>query len=100
MAQVKDPVCGMMVDSDTAKDRTTYQGTTYYFCSTECLRSFEAAPEKYVGSSAAPTADKEVGLERHEPPFTDSKGFVAPKFGSAGSGGLEYERLPEAHDKK
>src|SRR4051812_28861027 len=30
------------------------------------------------------------------PPFTKSKGgFVAPKFGSAGSGGAEYEPGPE-----
>lgn len=36
-------------------------------------------------------------LERHEPPRTTTGVMTAPKFGSAGSGGLEYERLPERH---
>ena len=36
-------------------------------------------------------------MERHEPPYTTTGGISAPKFGSAGSGGLEYERLPERH---
>ena len=36
-------------------------------------------------------------LERHEPPYTTTGPFTVPKFGSAGSGGLEYERLPERH---
>ena len=37
--------------------------------------------------------------ERHEPPYTTTgKWFTVPKFGSAGSGGAEYEPLPEAHD--
>lgn len=42
--------------------------------------------------------DEDVPLEAHEPPFTSQGGITAPKFGSAGSGGLEYERLPERHD--
>ncbi len=29
-----------------------------------------------------------------EPPYTKSREFVAPKFGSAGSGGAEYEPGP------
>ena len=37
-------------------------------------------------------------MEQHEPPYTTKGRMTAPKFGSAGSGGLEYERLPEAHD--
>lgn len=28
----------------------------------------------------------------------EAAGLVAVKFGEAGSGGLEYEPLPEAHD--
>jgi hypothetical protein len=37
-------------------------------------------------------------LEQHEPPFTTLGFLTSPKFGAAGSGGLEYEQLPEAHD--
>lgn len=102
MAQVKDPVCGMMVDSDTAAGSSSYRGKTYYFCSTTCQRQFDADPAQYAGRSAddaSPSRPTEE-LERHEPPYTKSGGMVAPKFGSAGSGGAEYERLPEAHDDR
>jgi hypothetical protein len=33
--------------------------------------------------------------ERAEPPYTTKDGITAPKFGSAGSGGAEYEPGPE-----
>jgi YHS domain-containing protein len=46
-AQVKDPVCGMMIDSDKAKDHT-YQDVKYYFCSQACHDAFEKNPETYV----------------------------------------------------
>ena len=89
MNQVKDPVCGMMVDPETAPAHTTYESQEVYFCSHDCRREFEAEPTQYVEN-----------LERHEPPFTVSNGFVAPKFGSAASGGLEYEPTPERHDRE
>lgn len=38
-------------------------------------------------------------MEKHEPPRTTQKGVTSPKFGSAGSGGAEYEPLPEQHDE-
>ena len=97
MAMVTDPVCGMQVDSEKAAGESRYQDRTYYFCSDECLRDFEANPSRYV-SAAAGKADAREPLEKHEPPHTKWGGITAPKFGSAGSGGLEYERLPEAHD--
>lgn len=46
-----------------------------------------------------PAGKRAEELERHEPPYTKSGGIVAPKFGSAGSGGAEYERGPETHDR-
>ena len=97
---VKDPVCGMTVDTDTATERASFDGTAYFFCSAECREKFEANPQAYVGDrmAATGTTDEGTELERHEPPYTKTKGIVAPKFGSAGSGGLEYERLPERHD--
>ena len=101
MAQVKDPVCGMMVDPSTAPGQSSYQGTTYHFCSAQCLRQFESDPARYVSgrsAGAADAAEAPVERERHEPPYTKWGGLAAPKFGAAGSGGAEYERLPEAHD--
>ncbi|MBX3063323.1 MAG: YHS domain-containing protein [Anaerolineae bacterium] len=48
---VKDPVCGMDVDSQTAAGKSEYKGQTYYFCSPGCKKSFDKEPEKYVGES-------------------------------------------------
>ena len=39
-------------------------------------------------------------MEKHEPPFTTKKGITSPKFGSAGSGGAEFEPIPEQHEEK
>lgn len=99
MTQGKDPVCRMMVDSDTAPARSVYQGRTYYFCSDQCLRQFKNDRKRYVNGELAGSAPVDE-LEKLEPPFTKTGWLIAPKFGAAGSGGLEYERLPEAHDEK
>ncbi len=103
MQQVKDPVCGMMVDPAMAQVRSTHRGVTYYFCSEGCKRQFESDPESYVATVrkadvAATSGRDQPPLERHEPPYTKSGELLAPKFGSAGSGGAEYERLPESHN--
>jgi len=50
-AMVKDPVCGMMVDSAKAKDHS-YKNVKYYFCSKECHDKFEKTPETYVANPA------------------------------------------------
>lgn len=100
MNDFKDPVCGMTVTPDTSAGQSTYQGTEYYFCSTSCKKEFDAEPGKFVGESTSGSrADDAPELEKHEPPYTKADGMVSPKFGSAGSGGAEYERLPEQHDK-
>ncbi len=49
---VKDPVCGMQVDPDTAPANSEYQGTVYYFCAEACKSQFDADPGKYVGAPA------------------------------------------------
>ena len=87
MGQVKDPVCGMTIEVARAAGSVTYGSEEVYFCSDNCRRAFEAEPERFVP-------------ERHEPPFTVKDGMPAPKFGSAASGGLEYEPTPERHEAK
>jgi YHS domain-containing protein len=83
MKPTKDPVCGIIVDRDTAAGSTTYESQEVLFCSDECRREFEADPARYYDR-----------LERQEPPFTVSHGIAAPKFGSAASGGFEHEPGP------
>jgi YHS domain-containing protein len=99
MATVKDPVCGMMIEAESAVARIDKDGQSYFFCSEECRTAFEASPERYVGERAPAAAEPAERLEQHEPPYTVTGILTSPKFGSAGSGGLEYERLPEAHDR-
>ncbi len=85
MDPVKDPVCGMTVDSANSI-RMTYNARDYYFCSTSCSRAFQVDPARYTDHSDAP--------------YTVSGGMAAPRFGSAGSGGLENEPAPEVRKKK
>ena len=44
----KDPVCGMQVEEADAVATAEHQGTTYYFCSTDCQEEFESDPESYA----------------------------------------------------
>jgi Cu+-exporting ATPase len=55
--KVKDPVCGMTVDPQTAKHRAEAAGATYYFCSPKCREKFIAEPARYLKpeSSAPPS---------------------------------------------
>jgi YHS domain-containing protein len=48
MATAKDPVCGMDVTIGDKASRASHQGTTYYFCSDGCKRSFEKEPGHYT----------------------------------------------------
>ena len=88
MARVKDLVCGMMVDPETAPAKVIYESREFYFCSEDCRSAFDRDPEVYA-AKAEPEA-----------PYTVTKGVAAPKFGSAGSGGLEHEPGPEREDRK
>src|SRR5215208_1737239 len=44
---VKDPVCRMTVDSDTAKWKHKLGNKSFYFCSKQCQTRFSASPAKY-----------------------------------------------------
>jgi P-type Cu+ transporter len=44
---IKDPICGMNVNPQTAAFSVHYRGQTYYFCSQMCRMMFEREPEKY-----------------------------------------------------
>jgi YHS domain-containing protein len=85
MNENKDPVCGTSVERTDIM--VQYGEDTVYFCSETCRRRFEAAPENFP-------------LERHEPPYTVKGKAAAPKFGAAGSGGLEFEPGPERHTEE
>ena len=67
MAQVKDVVCGMVVDTTNTQFKLMYQGQTYYFCSAGCKQAFDKNPEKYVKSGQGGHGEQhsEHGDHRH-----------------------------------
>jgi Cu+-exporting ATPase len=48
---VKDPVCGMSVDPETAAAHYEHRGQTYYFCCPHCREKFRTEPGKYLAPS-------------------------------------------------
>ena len=59
---VRDPVCGMNVDTRTAKFRYQVGDGTYYFCSAGCLDKFRADPDRYLNpEETASSADAPEG---------------------------------------
>ncbi len=50
-AEVKDPVCGMIVDPAKARGRAQHRGQTYFFCSPGCMHRFVSDPGKYLAIS-------------------------------------------------
>ncbi len=52
---IKDPVCGMDVDPQTAKHSSRLDDRPYYFCSASCKTKFDADPGRYL--SPTPSAD-------------------------------------------
>ena len=50
--KVKDPVCGLTIEDSNAASVSTYEGTTYYFCSSSCKEDFDKDPEAYISAKA------------------------------------------------
>jgi Cu+-exporting ATPase len=50
---VKDPVCGMDIDTSTAAGHTDHAGQTYYFCGSKCKEKFDHNSAQYGGKSTA-----------------------------------------------
>ena len=55
-----DPVCGMKVRIEGAKNTTVHDGQTHYFCSPRCLAKFTAEPARYL-KPAEPAAPMPAG---------------------------------------
>ena len=49
--EVKDPVCGMTIDSEKATAKREADGRTYYFCSAACAGKFDKNPSKFTTKS-------------------------------------------------
>ena len=59
-AGATDPVCGMTVETASAKS-SLYQGRAYYFCSPACRDKFEASPQAYATEGSSQMKEMEHG---------------------------------------
>ncbi len=50
---VKDPVCGMEIEPESAFAVREHMGKTYYFCSENCVKQFDEDPHKFAGQAEA-----------------------------------------------
>jgi len=46
--KVKDVVCGMWIEPETAAATSEHEGEKYYFCAKGCKVAFDKDPGKYV----------------------------------------------------
>src|SRR6478735_5065221 len=84
---VKDPVCNMDVDPNTAAGSSEYGGKTYYFCSPGCVKRFDADPERYLAPKAAPPKSQMVQIGGIAPAKPSANSAPAQ---SAGKGTVTY----------
>ncbi|MBI3745747.1 MAG: YHS domain-containing protein [Chloroflexi bacterium] len=45
--KVKDPVCGMEINPESAAAKEEHEGRTFYFCSQACHHTFVGDPHRY-----------------------------------------------------
>lgn len=87
--QVKDPVCGMMVDPLTAAGKFEHAGTMYYFCNPRCLDRFRQDPNGYLTGKHAQSMETEPAKPGTKyicpmcPGVESSKPAACPKCGMA-----------------
>jgi P-type Cu+ transporter len=96
---VKDPVCGMAVDSATARHTVEHAGKTHYFCCARCAEQFQAKPAKYLLQAARAAGAVQTGAIQIEP----ARGEKDPRPAPAGAFSAEHYICPmcaEVHSTK
>jgi Cu+-exporting ATPase len=69
LAQLRDPVCGMSVDSRVTPFRAQHARTTVFFCSEQCRARFLADPHRYREARAAAPEAAANGTSTESPAF-------------------------------
>lgn len=77
-SKARDPICGMSVDTATAKHRSDYAGETFYFCSAGCKAKFDAEPARYARAEPKTMAVHSHSMHQHTPhtPMTAVPGAI------------------------
>lgn len=68
---VRDPVCGMEIEPQSAFANREHIGQTFYFCSQSCVDQFDKDPHHFVMTSATTGFNPERTLTRIELPVVD-----------------------------
>jgi Cu+-exporting ATPase len=55
---IKDPVCGMEIEPQSAHATREHMGQMFYFCSQSCVDQFDADPHKYVRQAIPNASEK------------------------------------------
>ncbi len=63
---VKDPVCGMDVDSTRTAFASEHEGETFSFCSGHCKDRFDANPRSFVRTRTGQTGPESVSAGQAE----------------------------------
>src|SRR5512134_1613075 len=69
---VRDPVCGMEIDPESASTKREHMGQTFYFCSRSCADLFDKDPHRYTMTSATTGFNPQQPLARVELPLSGS----------------------------
>ena len=67
---VRDPVCGMSIEPQSAFAKRDHMGQTFYFCSQSCVDQFDKDPHRYMTTSATTGFNPERTLTRVELPVS------------------------------
>ena len=49
-AEARDPICGMTVETATARYRSDWAGRSVYFCCLRCKEQFDVEPQRYAAT--------------------------------------------------
>lgn len=83
---VRDPVCGMNLDPETANHRGEYRGRSYFFCSAACEERFKANPHAYMSAIAAPPRHASPASREPATPESDYVCPMCPEVRQPGPG--------------
>ena len=71
---VKDPVCGMDLDPQSAFATRQHMGQTFYFCSQSCVDQFDADQHQYAMAGSITTGyNPDLSIARIELPIVGLK---------------------------
>lgn len=88
--QVRDPVCGMAVDTEKGL-AVTWHDRTFFLCSEYCKQAVLAAPDGYSGLRVAPVGERDRAARRIA--YFAMEVGIDPRLPTY-SGGLDRRQAP------